>query len=81
VQAVSPLEIVIRYNPARGFEDAALMLARRLFAEYDEAIDSLALIPVDDEDLSVHLGGRLIHSASESGRLPKVADLKLVVDP
>ena len=74
------MDIVIRYSAARGFEDAALALARRLFADYDEAIDSLALIPVEDEDLALHLGGRLLHSASESGRLPKVADVRAAFD-
>jgi hypothetical protein len=69
------LEIVVHYNVERGFEEPALALARRLFAEFDEAIDSLALIPVADEDLDLHLNGRLVHSASRSGRLPRVADL------
>jgi hypothetical protein len=69
------MEIVIHYNVERGFEEAALALARRLFAELDEAIASLALIPVADEDLAVSLNGRLIHSASRSGGLPRVGDL------
>ena len=69
------MEIVVHYNVERGFEEAALMLARRLFAEFDEAIESLALIPVADEDLDLHLNGRLVHSASRSGRLPRVADV------
>ena len=69
------MTIVVRYNVERGFEEAALALARRLFAEFDEAILSLALVPVDDEDLGLFLDGRLIHSALRSGRLPRVADL------
>jgi len=69
------MEIVIHFNPARGFEEAALTLARRLFAQFDEAIDSLALIPVTDEDLDLHLDGLLLHSASQSGNLPKVAQV------
>ena len=69
------LDLVIRYNPARGFEDAALALARRLFAEYDEAIDSLALIPVPDEDFSLHLNGTLLRSHTATGRAPLVADV------
>ncbi len=69
-------DLVIRYNPARGFEDAALALARRLFAEYDEAIGTLALIPVPDEDFSLHLNGALLCSHSASDRVPLVADVK-----
>jgi hypothetical protein len=69
------MNIVVHYNVERGFDEAALMLARRLFAEFDEAIESLALIPVTDEDLDLHLNGRLVHSASRSGRLPRVADV------
>jgi predicted Rdx family selenoprotein len=71
-----PLDLTIRFNPARGFEDAALALARRLFAQYDEAIDALALIPTDDEDFSLHLNGVLLVSHSQSGREPKVADVR-----
>ncbi len=67
------MEIVIHFNPARGFEEAALTLARRLFAQFDEAIDSLSLIPVTDEDLDLHLDGHLLHSATQSGNLPRVA--------
>ena len=74
------MNIVVHYNAERGFEEAALMLARRLFAEFDEAIESLALIPVADEDLDLHLNGRLVHSASQRGRLPRVADLLAIPD-
>jgi hypothetical protein len=70
------LDIAIRYSVERGFEEAALIFARRLFAEYDEAIDSLALIPDADDDLAVYLDGRLVHSASRSGRLPRLADVR-----
>ena len=69
------MEFVIRYNVQRGFEEPALMFARRLFAEFDEAIDSLVLVPVEDEDLAVYLDGRLAHSVEENGRLPRIADL------
>jgi hypothetical protein len=71
------MDISIRYSVERGFEDAALRLARRLFAELDEAITSLELIPVEDEDLAVFLDGRLVHSTSRSGRPPRLADLGL----
>jgi predicted Rdx family selenoprotein len=70
------LDLIIRFNPAHGFEDAALALARRLFAQYDEEIDALALIPVPDEDFSLHLNGTLLCSHSLSGRAPMVADVK-----
>jgi hypothetical protein len=69
------MEIVIRYNAERGFEEPALMFARRLFAEFDEAIASLVLVPVEDEDLAIYLDGRLMHSVEASGRLPRIADL------
>jgi Rdx family len=74
------VEITIRYNAERGFEDAALRFARRLFAELDEAITSLELIPVDDEDLAISVGGRLVYSTSRVGRLPRLADLELDPD-
>src|SRR5262249_37853264 len=74
-----PIDLVIRYNVARGFEDEALALARRLFATFDEAVDSLALIPLgagEDEDLALYLNGRLLRSRRESGRPPRVADVR-----
>jgi hypothetical protein len=69
------MNLAIHYNPSRGFEDEALALARRLFARFDEAIDSLALIPVAHEDLDLVLDGRLLRSLSQSGQLPRVADV------
>lgn len=72
---MGPLDLVIRYDPARGFEDEALALARRLFARFDEAIDSLALIPADDADFALYLNGRLLSAHGESGRAPLVADV------
>jgi predicted Rdx family selenoprotein len=71
------MEIAIRYCAERGFEDAALVFARRLFAEFDDEIASLALVPVDDEDLAVYLDGRLVHSTSQAGRLPRMADVRV----
>ena len=70
------MNIAIHYNVERGFEEAALMFARRLFAEFDEEITSLALIPVEDEDLAVFLDGTLVHSTSRTSRLPRLADLR-----
>jgi predicted Rdx family selenoprotein len=69
------MDIVIHYNTECGFEEAALMLARRLFAEFDEQIDSLALIPISEEEFDLWLGGSLVHSLSQSGRMPRVADM------
>ncbi len=70
------LDLIIRFNPERGFELPALALARRLFAQYDEEIDALTLIPVPDEDFSLHLNGTLLCSHSLTGRAPLVADVK-----
>jgi predicted Rdx family selenoprotein len=73
------MRITITYGAAEGFEDAALALARRVFAHYDEAVESLVLVPVSNEDLALYLDGELIHSASQSGRLPLVADLRAAI--
>jgi predicted Rdx family selenoprotein len=71
-----PLDIAIHFDPAAGFEDAALALARRLFAQYDEAIDALALVPADDGDFALYLGGILLVSHRQNGRDPMVADVR-----
>lgn len=70
------LDLVIRFNPDHGFEDAALALARRLFAQFDEEIDALTLIPVQDDDFSLYLNGELLCSHEVSGRAPLVADVR-----
>jgi len=69
------VQFVIRYGLAAGFEDDALALARRLFAHFDEAIDSLALIPTDGHDFELFLNGTLIHSYGQSGRPPRLTDV------
>lgn len=69
------MHFVIHYGVTAGFEDEALALARRLFAHYDEAIDSLALIPIVEDDFDLILNGRTIASLHESGRAPRLADL------
>jgi predicted Rdx family selenoprotein len=69
------VHFVIHYGLAAGFEDEALALARRLFAYFDEAIDSLALIPVGEDEFDLFLNGCLIHSYRKSGRAPRLADL------
>jgi predicted Rdx family selenoprotein len=74
------VHFVIHYGVKAGFEDDALALARRLFAEFDEAIESLALIPVSGPEFDLFLNGCLIHSFRQSGRQPRVADLWDVYD-
>ena len=69
------MHFVIHYCRAAGFEDEALALARRLFAYFDEAIDSLALIPVAEDEFDLFLDGRLITSFQQSGRAPRVSDI------
>jgi predicted Rdx family selenoprotein len=69
------VHFVIHYGRAAGFEDDALALARRLFAYFDEAIDSLALVPVVEDEFDLFLNGCLIHSLRQSGRAPRLADL------
>jgi predicted Rdx family selenoprotein len=69
------MDIVIRYCAERGFEEPALVFARRLFAEFDDAIASLALEPIADDDLTVSLDGQPVYSFNESGRLPRISDL------
>ena len=69
------MDIVIHYSIEEGYEDQALALARRLFAHFDTAIDSLALIPVADENLDLLLNGELLRSLSQSGKVPLVADV------
>lgn len=75
------MHFIIYFNSDREFEDEALLLARRLFAYFDTAIESLSLIPSSDEDLSLHLDGRLIHSLSQTGRSPRVSDVLAVLTP
>ncbi len=67
------LDLAIRYHPI--YEDDALALARRLFAQFDEAIDSLVLTPIDEDDFALFLNGERVHSQRESGSAPRVADV------
>lgn len=68
------MHLVIHYNPD-GFEEEALALARRLFAYFDLAIDSLALVPVSSWEFDLYLDGELIHARGQSGRSPRLADV------
>jgi predicted Rdx family selenoprotein len=65
------VDFVIHYDPAR--EEAALLLARRLFAELDFRIESLTLVPGAGEDFDVWLDGERIHSTRASGGEPSAA--------
>ena len=73
---MTAIEFAIRYNVERGFEGAALALARRLFAVYDTGIDALMLVPSEDEDFSLYFNERLIASRQRDGRDPAVADIR-----
>lgn len=76
---MTALDFAIRYNAARGYEDQALALARRLFAVYDEAIDSLALLPVEDDDFTLYYNGQIVASQRRDGRPPTVADVRAII--
>lgn len=71
-----PIEFSIRYNAEEGYEEAALALARRLFAVYDTGIDSLMLVPSQEAGCALYFNGRLVCSSQHHGRLPSVADIR-----
>jgi hypothetical protein len=71
---MAPLNLVIAFE-REGYEDAALALARRLFARFDERIDSLTLAPVAEDEFALYLNGSLVRSLRESGEAPRVADI------
>ena len=71
-----PVEFSICYSVEQGFEGEALALARRLFAVYDTGIDSLSLIPSEDERFALYFNGRLVISQQRDGRPPTVADVR-----
>jgi len=73
------VEFVIYYDTAGAFEVQALALARRLFAVYDEAIDSLALLPTDDDELALYLDGQLVASQRRDGVPPTVAAVRALI--
>ena len=73
------MEFVIYYDTAGEFEVQALALARRLFAVYDEAIDSLALLPTDDDELALYLDGQLVASQRRDGVPPTVAAVRALI--
>jgi predicted Rdx family selenoprotein len=70
------IEFSIHYSVEHGYEDAALALARRLFAVYDTGIDSLSLMPTEAEGLALYFNGRLVTSQQRDGRAPTVANVR-----
>jgi len=74
-----PLNFVIEFE-RELYEDVALALARRLFARFDERIDSLALVPVPDDDFALYLNGTLVRSQRDSGEAPRVADVLTMIE-
>jgi predicted Rdx family selenoprotein len=71
-----PIEFSIRYSVMEGYEADALALARRLFAVYDTGIDSLSLVPSQEEQFALYFNGRLVASQQRDGRAPTVADVR-----
>lgn len=69
------MQIVISYTRDPGHEDAALALARRLFAEFDEAIASLTLLPVTSGEFAVDLDGERLHSTLTRSQPPRLDDI------
>ena len=70
---------MIHYGLQAGFEDEALSLARRLFAHFDEQIESLTLVPTSEAEFDLVLDEHCIHSYRHSGRAPRLADALLAV--
>jgi predicted Rdx family selenoprotein len=62
------VDFVVHYDPAQ--EEAALLLARRIFAELDLRVESMTLVPEAGSDFDLWLDGDLIHSTLKSGREP-----------
>jgi hypothetical protein len=73
-----PLNFVIEFE-RELYEDVALALARRLFARFDERIDSLTLVPIQADDFVLYLNGTLIRSQRDSGEAPRVADVLAII--
>ena len=72
------LNFVIRFE-RELYEDVALALARRLFARFDERIDSLTLVPIQEDDFALYLDGTLVRSQRETGEAPRVADVLAMI--
>jgi predicted Rdx family selenoprotein len=66
------VDFVIHYDPSQ--EEAALLLARRLFAELDLRIESMTLVPEAGADFDLWIDGELVHSTRSSGREPSALE-------
>lgn len=62
------VDFVIHYDP--GQEEEALLLARRIFADLDQHVESMMLVPEPGSDFDLWLQGERIHSTRESGIEP-----------
>lgn len=71
------VELVVHYNEGR-YEEAALLLARRLFNELDVRIQALTLVPVPEAEFDVWLDGELVHSTRDAGEEPSAARTVMV---
>lgn len=71
-----PVAFSIHYSAARGYETAALALARRLFAVYDTGIDALSLVPTENEAFALYFNDQLVASHEQDGHEPTVADVR-----
>jgi predicted Rdx family selenoprotein len=76
---MAPLNLVIHFEPIE-YEDAALALARRLFARFDERIDALTLAPIAEDEFALFLNGILVRSQRQSGQPPRVADVVAILE-
>ena len=62
------ISFIIRYDP--DSEEAALLFARRLFAELDVRIEALTLVPGDPGDFEVWLDDEKLHSGAGAATEP-----------
>ena len=58
----STVSFVVRYDPE--YEEAALLFARRLFAELDLRIEALTLVPGGTGDFEVWLDDEQLHTGA-----------------
>jgi len=63
----------IRYRP--DDEDAALLLARRLFADLDLCIAAMTLVPREEQRFEVDLDGEAVFVADVGRQLPSAESL------
>ena len=75
------MEILIRYGTSGDYEEWALALARRLFAELGEEIDALTLFPLEQDEYDVTVNGVLLHSTRATGEMPRAVDILAAIRP